>query len=384
MIPFLQLFYQANVNRIVVILLGGTMTSESYIVKFDHNLVRFFRSALFRIHVSPTASRFLVATVLHQRAAAARRAGWARQGIQVPPLMIASITNRCNLQCKGCYAHALHTAPEAEMSDARLLELAHEADELGISIVMIAGGEPLLRPVFFDLAERYPHLLFPVFTNGLLIDEEKLAHFKALRNLVPILSLEGQRSETDLRRGSGVYTCVKEKMALLRREGILFGTSLTLTRQNFDLITTPEFQNELSSLGSQVSIFVDYVPVQPGTENLTLTAEQKGHEAAWMKTLRERVPGLFISLPGDEETYGGCLAGGRGFIHVNPSGHLEPCPFAPFSDADLAQMSLKEALGSDFLRVIRENASRMKESQGGCTLWENREWVLAQMKELKA
>jgi len=360
------------------------MSSESYVIKFDHNLGRFFRSALFRTHVNPAVTFFLTGTALAQRRAAARRATWARQGVQVPPLMIVSITNRCNLQCKGCYAHVLHPTSEDEMSDARLLELTREADELGISILMIAGGEPLLRPVFFGLAERYPHVLFPVFSNGLLINDEKLARFKKLRNLIPILSLEGQRSETDLRRGNGVYACVKEKMKLLNQAGILFGTSLTLTRQNFDLITTPEFQTELSNLGSQVSIFVDYVPVQPGTENLTLTAVQKGREAAWMKSLRERVPGLFISLPGDEEVYGGCLAGGRGFIHVNPSGHLEPCPFAPFSDADLAQISLKEALGSDFLRVIRENANRMKESQGGCTLWENREWVLAQMKELKA
>jgi MoaA/NifB/PqqE/SkfB family radical SAM enzyme len=99
-----------------------------------------------------------------------------------------------------------------------------------------------------------------------------------------------------------------------------------------------------------------------------------------MRSLRERLPRLFVSLPGDEEQYGGCLAAGRGFIHINPSGHLEPCPFAPFSDADLTKMSLKQALGSDFLRIIRENAGKLKESQGGCTLWENRAWVVEQVK----
>jgi MoaA/NifB/PqqE/SkfB family radical SAM enzyme len=202
-----------------------------------------------------------------------------------------------------------------------------------------------------------------------------------LRNLVPSLSLEGQQAETDLRRGSGVYEQVKEKMRLLRKAGILFGTSLTLTRQNFDLITSSAFQKALSQSGSQVSLFVDYVPVQPGTEPLTLTAEQKHCEARWINSLRKQLPGLFINLPGDEEEYGGCLAGGRGFIHINPSGHLEPCPFAPFSDVDLTKMSLKQALGSDFLRIIRENAGKMKESQGGCALWENHAWVLEQLKE---
>jgi MoaA/NifB/PqqE/SkfB family radical SAM enzyme len=199
-----------------------------------------------------------------------------------------------------------------------------------------------------------------------------------------VLSLEGQRTETDLRRGNGVYVQVKAKMSLLKQKGILFGSSLTLTSQNFDLITSTGFQGELNQLGSQVSIFVDYVPVKPGTESLVLTAEQKSREVSWMKVLKEQLPGLFVSLPGDEEEYGGCLAGGRGFIHVNPAGHLEPCPFAPFSDADLAKMSLKEALGSDFLRIVRENANKLKESQGGCTLWENREWVLEQIEGSKA
>jgi MoaA/NifB/PqqE/SkfB family radical SAM enzyme len=357
------------------------MTEDNYVVQFDTNLKRFFRSTVLRTRVSPAASAFLLKTAFDQRRSAAIRTRWVKDGLQVPPLAIISITNRCNLQCAGCYAHAIHTAPETEMTDAHLLEVVYEASELGVSIIMIAGGEPLLRPVFFELAKLYPHILFPVITNGLLINQASLARFKKLRNLVPILSLEGQQAETDLRRGSGVYEQVKEKMRLLRKAGILFGTSLTLTRQNFDLITSSAFQKALSQSGSQVSLFVDYVPVQPGTEPLTLTAEQKHCEARWINSLRKQLPGLFINLPGDEEEYGGCLAGGRGFIHINPSGHLEPCPFAPFSDVDLTKMSLKQALGSDFLRIIRENAGKMKESQGGCALWENHAWVLEQLKE---
>ena len=356
----------------------------NYVVKFDRSLLRFFRSALLHSRFSLDTCNFLVKTLIDQRRAQALRGRWASQEVQVPPLMIVSITNRCNLQCKGCYAHAIHTAPEEEMTDERLFEVVREANELGISIVMVAGGEPLLRPVFFQLAQRYPQILFPVFTNGLLIDEETILRFKKLCNLVPILSLEGEQMETDMRRGSGVYALVKEKMNRLAQAGIFFGTSITLTRQNFDLTTSLDFQHDLSRRGSQVSIFVDYVPVKAGTESLTLTPEQKTQGAFVMNRLRQQLPGSFVSLPGDESLYGGCLAAGRGFIHVNPTGHLEPCPFAPFSDADLREMSLKEALCSDLLRVIRENAGKLGESQGGCTLWENRGWVLAQMAENKS
>ena len=359
-------------------------SNTNYVVKFDQTLLRFFRSALLRSRFSLASCAFLLKTLSDQRKAQIVRGRWARQGTQAPPLMIVSITNRCNLQCKGCYAHALHTAPEEEMTDERLFEVVHEANELGISIIMVAGGEPLLRPVFFQLAQMYPQILFPVFTNGLLIDDETIRRFKKLRNLVPILSLEGEQMETDMRRGSGVYALVKEKMNRLAQAGVFFGTSITLTRQNFDLTTSLDFQHDLSQRGSQVSIFVDYVPVKAGTESLTLTPEQKAHGLLVLNSLPQQLPGSFVSLPGDESLYGGCLAAGRGFIHVNPSGHLEPCPFAPFSDTDLREMPLKEALSSNLLRVIRENANKLGESQGGCTLWENRGWVLAQMAENKS
>ncbi|MHB8278883.1 MAG: SPASM domain-containing protein [Candidatus Humimicrobiaceae bacterium] len=77
---------------------------------------------------------------------------------------------------------------------------------------------------------------------------------------------------------------------------------------------------------------------------------------------------------------GGCLASGRGFAHISPEGNLEPCPFAPYSDTNLKNLSLKEALNSDFLRKIRENHDKLSETKGGCALWENRDWVQSILK----
>jgi MoaA/NifB/PqqE/SkfB family radical SAM enzyme len=60
---------------------------------------------------------------------------------------------------------------------------------------------------------------------------------------------------------------------------------------------------------------------------------------------------------------------------VNPSGDLEPCPFAPYSDTNLKNVPLKEALRSRLLSEIRENHDKLEETRGGCALWENRDWV---------
>lgn len=67
-----------------------------------------------------------------------------------------------------------------------------------------------------------------------------------------------------------------------------------------------------------------------GSEHLVLSNQQKAELMGRVEALCQSLPGLFIAFPGDEDQYDGCLAAGRGFLHINPSGKVEPCPFAPF------------------------------------------------------
>lgn len=90
----------------------------------------------------------------------------------MPPILIASLTRRCNLQCEGCYSRALrpHEAvAEAELSDDRFMEIFSEALGLGVGIILLAGGEPLLRRKLVEGASKFKGILFPLFTNGTLI-----------------------------------------------------------------------------------------------------------------------------------------------------------------------------------------------------------------------
>jgi MoaA/NifB/PqqE/SkfB family radical SAM enzyme len=120
---------------------------------------------------------------------------------------------------------------------------------------------------------------------------------------------------------------------------------------------------------------VEYVPVTEEKEYMALDKIQRIILLQHIKNFRKIHPAIFIGFPGDEEQYGGCLAAGRGFVHVSSDGFLEPCPFAPFSDSDLKKLSLKEALSSEMLKDIRGNHGFLSESAGGCALWANREWV---------
>lgn len=313
--------------------------------------------------------------LVNQVEAASKREILDEEGVHVPAFMIISVTRKCNLDCKGCYAKELHFKGEFEMDDELLRSVLTQAYDLGISIVLTAGGEPLLRPGLMDILKENPKLIFPLFTNGLLLTEEKVEEIKEARNIVPVLSMEGFEEDTDLRRGSGVFKRLQKVLPVLSRLDIFWGISITVTSENFDIVTSQEFVNELLESGCRLFFYVEYIPVEEGTEHCAPTIEQRNELVGLMEEFWEKHPGVFITFPGDEEAFGGCLSSGRGFVHVNPSGDLEPCPFAPYSDTNLRDTPLKEALRSKLLQEIRENHDKLEETRGGCALWENRDWV---------
>ncbi|PKG32377.1 MAG: radical SAM protein [Methanoregula sp.] len=328
--------------------------------------------------VSSDPALLIPGTVIlhHQKKAAAVRKNHEREGLMVPPIMITSITSRCNLACAGCYMHGRHEKPVPEMSREVLESVVGQAADLGVSVIVIAGGEPLVRrDEILSLAHHHPAVLFPVFTNGLLIDDAVAATIAQHRNIVPVISFEGFRVETDTRRGEGVYDRLLAVCSRLKQRNVFFGVSITTSRENFPRVTGEDFAREMLAAGARVLTFVEYVPMEPGTEHLVLTHEQKKVLQIVLSDFNRKFPALFIGFPGDEDQYGGCLAAGRGFVHVSPSGNLEPCPAAPYSDANLAQVPLNEALRSRLLARIRQEPEILTETEGGCALRANRAWV---------
>jgi MoaA/NifB/PqqE/SkfB family radical SAM enzyme len=127
--------------------------------------------------------------------------------------------------------------------------------------------------------------------------------------------------------------------------------------------------------GAAIFFYNEYTPIQTGTENLCIDAQERQKLLADLKDLRKGFNSLFIAFPGDEDRYGGCLSSGRGFVHVAPDGRLEACPFAPFGDSDVQNQSLLAALQSPLLREIRTHHHELAETAGGCALWNRREWA---------
>ncbi len=350
-------------------------TDLGFRVPLEKGITDLFKAALKVSLKRPRFFLFLMRFIARQRKAAKLRRLKERKGINIPPFMIVSVTGRCNLNCAGCYSKINHDSSKKEMTDPELESILRQAEEIGTSISLIAGGEPLKRDGLFDLTAKFPSMLFPVFSNGLLINENIVQYFRKQPNIVPVLSIEGTEDQTDKRRGLKIHEKVLEKLSLLRKNNVFTGVSFTVTTENYDVITDPGYLSDLLKKGVKLFFYNEYVPFEEGTEQLCLSREEREKMEEDLSFLRKRIPAMFVSFPGDESEMGGCLSAGRGFFHVNPAGELEPCPFAPFSRDSLKDVSLEKALQSEFLKTIRDNHENLFEDQGGCALWNNRKWV---------
>ncbi|HAJ80310.1 MAG TPA: radical SAM protein [Fibrobacteres bacterium] len=345
----------------------------------DRSLFDFYKDALriamFHPAWWPAAARLFFNQIISSR----KRRAMLRQNVNVPPFLIISVTDKCNLKCAGCYARNLHAGNREQFSTQRLHDVLAEAQVLGVSTVLIAGGEPLTRPDILEVTAGYGNIAFALFTNGTLIDDGTIDVLKRQKNVIPVLSMEGLVTETDARRGEGVFLRIESAMVKLTSSGIFFGCSVTVTRDNLHIATDPAWVDALMKKGCRLFFFVEYIPVEPGSGHKVLTDSER-RKLIESASLFRKKHALFIAFPGDEEQFGGCLAAGRGFIHINSSGDVEPCPFAPYSDSSIIHTSLKEVLSSGLLAKIRDNHEALNETSGGCALWKEREWVESLLK----
>ena len=329
---------------------------------------------------NPKESLFLIRFSKHARKATKIRKRYEKDGQNIPVFLIASITSSCNLHCTGCYSRANNACsddePQNQLSDDDWHNIFKQAKDLGISFIVLAGGEPLLRQDVLIKASEMSEILFPVFTNGTLLDEKNLELFDENRNLVPIISIEGDQDVTDLRRGEGVYNHIVNVMELMKENNIIFGTSLTFTKRNISSLVSNEYIDKLHDFGCKVVFFIEYVPLNEDTTDLAPTDSERELLFNEINRLRREYDDmLFLSFPGDEKTSGGCLAAGRGFFHINSNGGAEPCPASPYSDINVKESSLLDALNSNLFKSLRDGGLLMDDHEGGCVLFEHRKDV---------
>ena len=355
---------------------------QAYMTRGVENVVSDILKATLR---NPRESAYMLRFAAASKRASVKRQEAQKQGEHIPPFLIASITSQCNLHCAGCYSRCNHAtvdaAPVRQLTAAEWQRIFAEADELGVSFILLAGGEPMIRRDVIEAAGQYPSILFPIFTNGTFMDEEYFHLLDRRRTLVPIMSIEGDRTYTDSRRGSGVYDRLIQNMDELQHRGLVFGASVTVTIQNIREVASEAFLKTLSERGCRAVIFVEFVPVTQDSRHLAPGEAERTFLAGEIARLRREHPEMvYISFPGDEKSSGGCVAAGRGFFHINSHGGAEPCPFSPYSDVNVKDTSLKEALHSPLFTALQAQGLLEDDHAGGCVLYEKRDQVESLMK----
>lgn len=302
-----------------------------------------------------------------------------KDDFKVPPFMILSITKQCNLKCAGCYATATGTLNNEKICQLKKAEwhrIVKEADDLGVFAFIIAGGEPFLFPGLLDFCKEFKEKLFIIFTNGTAIKEEDFAKLKKLTNTAVIVSIEGDREQTDQRRGQGVYEKALTTINRLNKIGIINGISVTINRLNYRFWTNPEQIDSLIKKGVRLGFFMEFIPSTPELKSIiALTSPQRKEFRAKILEYRERKKIYIIHSPGDEELIGGCVSAGRGFVHVTPSGDLTPCPVSNIATHNLKFSTLKESLASPLFKMIRENEYLLETEGVPCALFAHQKEV---------
>ena len=289
----------------------------------------------------------------------------------IPWTILLDPTTACNLKCKGCWAAEYGNS--LNLSYEQIDDIISQGKELGIYFYIFTGGEPLVRKKdILKICEKHNDCEFLIFTNSTLIDEEFIDEMLRLKNIVPAISVEGSEFTTDARRGDGIYNKVIKSMKLLKDNKLPFGISCCYTSQNYKSIISEEFVDEMIKRGALFAWYFHFMPVGKGTgKELLPKPDQRKHIYHQLRKFRKTKPLFFLDFQNDAEYIGGCIAGGRNYLHINANGDLEPCVFIHYSDSNIKEKTLVESLQSPLFMAYHDGQPFNKNMLRPCPMLEN-------------
>jgi heme d1 biosynthesis radical SAM protein NirJ len=151
------------------------------------------------------------------------------------PVVIWNLIRRCNLSCKHCYSISADKDFAGELSTAEACTVMDDLRAFGVPVLILSGGEPLLRPDIYELSARAKAMGFYVglSTNGTLIDSGNIGRIAEVGYDYVGISLDGIKSTHDaFRRKQGAFDASLEGVRMCRDAGIKVGVRFTLTQDN--------------------------------------------------------------------------------------------------------------------------------------------------------
>lgn len=291
----------------------------------------------------------------------------------IPWAILLDPTSACNLHCTGCWASEYGNKLNLTLDE--IDDIIKQGKDIGVYMYIYTGGEPMVRKHdLIEICKRHQDCVFLAFTNATLIDQDFADEMLKVGNFVPAISIEGDENTTDARRGTGTYQKVISAMNLLKKNKLPFGASCCYTSLNLDSISSEEFIDSLVNYGCKFAWYFHYMPVgNDAILELLPRPHQREKMYHQIRKFRNTKPIFTIDFQNDGEYVGGCIAGGRNYLHINPNGDIEPCVFIHYSDSNIRKKSLLEALCSPLFMAYKEGQPFNHNHLRPCPMLENPE-----------
>ncbi|MGI9353203.1 MAG: heme d1 biosynthesis radical SAM protein NirJ [Rhizobiaceae bacterium] len=156
------------------------------------------------------------------------------------PVVIWNLIRRCNLKCKHCYSISGDVDFPGELNTDQVFEVMDDLKSFGVPVLILSGGEPLLRPDIFQVSKRAKDMGFYVglSSNGTLIDADNIKKIAAIGYDYVGISLDGLRETHDIfRQRENAFDEALNGLRLCHKHGIKAGMRFTVTMDNAHELT---------------------------------------------------------------------------------------------------------------------------------------------------
>ena len=298
-----------------------------------------------------------------------------------PAFLMLSITNQCNLRCKGCWVEQTQTPQR--LSIAQMQGIVNTAKKYASHFLGILGGEPLFHDDIYTLFENNPKTFFQLYTNGTMFTETVAKRLAKLGNITPLISIEGLENESRVRRGkddvfarsiAGLEASVKSRM--------FTGVAASINKRNFDELVSEEYLDFLVKKGVHYIWYYIYHPTgsDPDFDN-GLDADRVVALRRFIVEQRNKAKIIIIDAYWDSKGNAVC-PGAMGLSHhISPGGAVEFCPILQFAGGVLNEdASNLESLfqQNTFLEKLRKFSSAIGRN---CVLMESPTQLVSFMQE---
>jgi radical SAM protein with 4Fe4S-binding SPASM domain len=297
---------------------------------------------------------------------------------QFIPLVVSwNVTAKCNLKCAHCYINADEKKNIDELGTDAAKLLIHQIAEVSKPLLILSGGEPLLRKDIFELI-RYGTelgLKMAVGSNGMLIDDVAAQRLKDAGVTTVSISLDSNvpALHDQFRGVTGSWQRAVEAIKALKRNAIVVQVNTTVTQQNYNQIG--DIFALAEKLGAENFHLFFLVPTGRGAriEDITPDMYEKMITSSLSKIMQYNLnvkPSCAPQFMRIAQETGidmtrwvrGCMAG-LYYCRIYPTGEVTPCPYLPIALGNIRQKSFKDIwFNSEILRNLRD----FKKLKGRC------------------